>query len=114
MDFDPHNVMGQYILIGQTPVPEPDLLKWAQWMKDNDRRVDRTQVGPYDVSTVFLGVDHNWMRKGPPILFETLVFSADKSIDMEMDRCSTWIEAEEMHARMVKLMQEKVTSDRNL
>jgi len=26
------------------------------------------------VSTVFLGIDHNWSDQGPPILWETMVF----------------------------------------
>lgn len=28
----------------------------------------------YQVSTVFLGINHNHLRRGPPILYETMVF----------------------------------------
>ena len=109
LDIDPHNITGKYVLIGQTPVPEPDLMKWARWCETNERHVNRTQVGPYDVSTVFLGLDHNWSHKGPPLLFQTMVFeSREHGRDsIEQDRCSTWNEAEEMHARMVQRIQEK-------
>ncbi|MDQ2750234.1 MAG: hypothetical protein M3Y44_12030 [Actinomycetota bacterium] len=32
------------------------------------------QIGPYFVSTVWLGIDHKWSHLGPPIIFETMVF----------------------------------------
>jgi hypothetical protein len=56
-------------------------------------------VGGYTVSTVFLGLDHQH-GDGPPLLFETLVFGPAQH-DGDMDRCSTWDEAEAMHERMV-------------
>jgi len=58
------------------PVAEPDLYKWAQWFQCNDdaRVVARDQIGESRVSTVFLGLDHNFMGDGPPILWETMVF----------------------------------------
>lgn len=35
----------KYILIGQTPVLEPDLLTWAEWFETADRIVAKTEVG---------------------------------------------------------------------
>ncbi len=72
--------LGQYVLIGQTPVPCNDLYEWAQWMETADRVVFQTVVGEYEVSTVFLGLDHNYARflgseDGEPLLFETMIFS---------------------------------------
>lgn len=45
----------------------------------SDRRVDYTDIGPdCHVSTVFLGLDHNYNGPDhPPILFETMVFGGD-------------------------------------
>jgi hypothetical protein len=43
----------KYILIGQTAVPCADLMEWGWAMESMDRRVGRTYVGPYEVSTVF-------------------------------------------------------------
>jgi len=85
------------------PVAEPDLYKWAQWFQCNDdaRVVARDQIGESRVSTVFLGLDHNFMGDGPPILWETMVFGGH--MDSEQDRCSGTInDAEDMHLRMVK------------
>lgn len=95
---------GCYVLIGQTPAPEPDPLKWAFWFETADRIVARDEIGSGLVSTVFLGLDHNHMRHvhgGPPILFETMIF-ADGGEIVDMWRCSTWLEAEEQHKRAVE------------
>ena len=88
-----------YILVGQTPVPCEDTLAWVQWFHTHDRRVRVTQVGPYEVSTVFLGLDHRHSGEGPPLLFETVAFGCD---DLRCEHCSTWLEAETQHERVVE------------
>ena len=40
------------------------------------KRLAVTKIGPYVVSTVWLGVDHGYTRPGPPVIFETMVFAA--------------------------------------
>jgi len=55
------------------PVAEPDLLKWAAWFDGAVRRVASDDVGDASVSTVFLGLDHDF-GGGPPILWETMIF----------------------------------------
>ena len=90
----------KYILDGHRAVPEADLLAWAEWFETADRQVVSTQVGKVRVSTVFLGLDHNWAREGSPILFETMVFGG--FLDNEERRYCTWEEAEAGHAAMVK------------
>ena len=86
------------------PVPEGDTLKWGRWFEKARGKgqlvVKQETIGKSWVSTVFLGLDHNW-GKGPPILWETMVFRHGGS--EEMDRCSGSREqAEAMHERMVK------------
>ncbi len=94
---------GEYILDGHKPVIENDLMKWGAWFETADRRVVKTTLSKdVEVSTVFLGLDHSF-GKGPPILFETMVFGG--KFDQEMDRYSTWEEAEKGHKQMV----EKIT-----
>jgi len=58
---------------GKTPIEEPDTLKWAWWFEHADRVVRQDRVGDYTISTVFLGIDHNWWG-GKPILWETMTF----------------------------------------
>lgn len=94
-----------FVLRDREVVPTEDHEEWAQmWEKGDDvRRVakDELRVGEDDVlvSTVFLGLDHNWSGQGPPIVFETMVFGGDR--DQEMLRYATWDEADSGHRRIV-------------
>jgi hypothetical protein len=86
-----------YRLVGKRIVPCHTLEVWGTWMESKDRIVARTDVeGLLQVSTVFLGLDHNFYGKGPPILFETMIFG--DGVDGYQTRCSTWEQAEQMHA----------------
>lgn len=89
----------KYILNGKEAVICNDLLKWGKWFETADRTVKKTEVGDAEVSTVFLGLDHNFGR-GEPLLFETMVFGGEH--DGDQDRYSTWEEAEKGHEKMVK------------
>jgi hypothetical protein len=93
----------KYVLVDKKAVPCDDLLEWAKQFETTDRRVAQDYVGNVRVSTVFLGLDHNYWG-GEPLLFETMVF--DGPLDGEQDRCSTWEQAEAMHARMLQRVKE--------
>jgi len=56
-------------------------------------------IGDVRVSTTFLGLDHNFFGDGPPLLFETMIFGADGKPWDYQERCTTWVQAEAMHAR---------------
>jgi hypothetical protein len=64
-------------------------------------QVARELIGdrPDCVSTVFLGLDHNW-GGGPPLVFETMLFTDDER-DQSLWRYSTWDEAVAGHAEVV-------------
>lgn len=96
----------EYILDGHKPIIENDPRKWADWFETADRIVAKTQIGNIRVSTVFLGIDHNFggSSKILPILFETMTFGG--KLDGEQDRYSTWEEAEKGHKLMVKRVEE--------
>jgi hypothetical protein len=85
------------------PVAENDLIKWGQWITSNQgqRIVKQEKIGRSKVSTVFLLLNHNYARHGPPVLWETMVFGG--SLSDEQDRCSGSREqAMAMHERMVR------------
>ena len=87
--------------------PEPATLEvWARWFENNrDRIVKQEMVGDVKVSTVFLGLDHNW-GQGPPVLWETMVFGG--KMDQHQERCAGNREqAEAMHESVL----EKVKND---
>lgn len=96
----------RYILNGHTPVPEPDLMTWAKAFEFENHDVAQTMVGEARVSTVFLGLDHQW-GDGPPLVFETMVFGGP--LDGEQDRYSTWDEAAAGHAEMVRRVEQAAT-----
>ena len=92
--------MRKYILDGGgKPVPEPNIIKWAEWFEVADRVVEQTVLdGGEAVSTVFLGVDHAFLG-GSPLLYETMIFGGDA--DGYQERYSTRKEAVEGHSRIV-------------
>lgn len=115
----------KYILVDHKPVLCEDLMEWARWMeKPGVRRVRLTRVGPYHVSTVFLGLDHSFDRHRDrdhvPILFETMVWIEGKVEhpaipewnvkawtqtriwEDTQERCSTWDEAIMQHEGVIK------------
>lgn len=88
--------------------------EWGRLHSDPEYvRVGSTDVGPYWVSTVWLGLDHNWTMEGPPVIFETMVFSKDQRDDpndrglceFDVVRYSTLSEATEGHQAMVLLVE---------
>ena len=70
-------MINKYILDGDgQPVVCDDLLAWACWFEDTPERIvaqDRLPNGVC-VSTVFLGIDHNFGHDCPPVLWETMIF----------------------------------------
>ena len=102
----------KYILDDDHNLVPVDLMTWAKWFGEADRRVAGTEVGGLWISTVFLGINHQWDAYGPPLLFETMVFSKVKDPsrygdgegwggEEDMARYATWDEAIAGHAAMV-------------
>jgi hypothetical protein len=98
---------------------EPEPLNMAEFDRDPElqrrlslldpeyaqrRRVALDEVGGYRVSTVFLGVDHNFAMHGPPVLWETMVFDDSgqgRPWDEWQDRYTSRADAEAGHRRVV-------------
>jgi hypothetical protein len=100
-----------YTIANRTPVPVDDPIAWTHEMAKRYEcrqrtgidpwRVAETFIGDIHVSTVFLGLDEQF-GKGPPILFETMIFGG--RLDEFQNRCSTWEQAEAMHSEAVQLV----------
>lgn len=79
------------------PVPVADVVAFGKWFETANRQVADSQIGSRRVSTIFLGIDHNFSSVGDPIIWETMSFP-----DEQQWRCSgTWEDAEAMHRRAV-------------
>ncbi len=98
--------MSKYYRRNGDPVVGDDVLAWAREFETTDRRVARTNIfdgadpaRQVDVSTVWLGLDHNW-GDGPPLIFETMTFG-DSWDGEDCERYTTEAEARAGHTSMV-------------
>lgn len=98
MDF---NHEGLYILVGKKPVKCKNLLEWGRTLDTKTCRLARIESDGVRVSTVFLGLDHNWSGDGPPLLFETIIFGGPQ--DQQCWRYSTWDQAMKGHSYACKV-----------
>ncbi len=83
-------MLERYIEVDGKPVRVTDPKQWEEFMNEPDRRrVAATQLKCGDwVSTVFLGLDHNFAGKGPPILYETMWFGRMPDDDDDLGMAS--------------------------
>lgn len=122
----------KYKLDGTQPVPVEDVFEWGEWLEGADRSVCQTRIGRWFVSTVFLGIDHNFhMPFAPdgspvdhrPVLFETMVFTAVDHPRVKFstripclfnfqERYHTWTEAEQGHQKVCDFVREHGTGAR--
>jgi len=112
--------MNTYILNDKhEAVPCEDMIAWGKFFSLPDRFVKQETVRerrwygifrlaskPVSISTVFLGMDHNF-DSGAPILFETMVFGG--RLNGFQQRYSTWREAVWGH----EVVKKKVLRRRN-
>jgi hypothetical protein len=91
-----------YVLDKDNKPVEADIDEWGKFFENiENRRVASTMVGAHHVSTVFLGIDHNWSDDGSPILWETMIFSSDVDIDNQCWRYSSYEDALKGHAAAI-------------
>lgn len=91
-----------FILAGRETFPVSDYMQWAVQFEDSaKRRVAQDEVNGARVSTVFLGLNHQF-GDGPPLLFETMIFGGWH--DQYQDRYATWDEAEIGHAQALRMV----------
>lgn len=98
-----------YDLVGRVVVPRDDIN--VSGLIQREQAIQKTGQDPWQVglaevgggrtiSTVFLSMDHRHIGDGPPLLFETMMFTNGRA-DV-LGRCSTWEEAEAMHEKAVE------------
>jgi hypothetical protein len=83
-------------------------MEWAGQFEKIES-VAKSEINDNRISTVWLGLDHNYFG-GPPLVFETMVFDKDGK-DIYMDRYTTWQEAEEGHQRAVEWVKNGCNED---
>lgn len=97
--------------------PDGEPLELYEWSELFERRHENlapeswwhkhTELGAdLRVSTVWLGIDHNFLGIGPPLVWETMVFGGDR--DEECRRYATRAEAFDDHERIVRELRAEV------
>lgn len=98
----------KYILIGKTPKKSSNVTDWGRWFQNNSNNciVGSDTKNGVRVSTVFIGLDHNFNPRLTgevnPILFETMIFGGKHNLYQE--RYSTWEEAEIGHKKALEMI----------
>jgi hypothetical protein len=88
-------------------------IEWREWCRlfalpDVYRRVARTDFPTGTVvSTVWIGLNHNY-GDGPPLIFETMIFTEAGGDDLGCWRYATEAEAIEGHERVVAEVQARM------
>ena len=83
---------------------EIDLMEWSRLLETPGYKVIKQTTLPNGkwISTVWLGLDHNF-DEGEPLIFETMVFKNKSNYDeLDMERYSTLKQAVVGHEKMVK------------
>jgi hypothetical protein len=102
-----------YVLVNHVPHPV-SLKAWVAVAATRRPTEDPWRVAFTDltdtcyVSTVFLGTNHRFLGKGPPLLFESMVFGGPTH--GEMRRYSTWDDAEIGHQAMVARARKEIAN----
>lgn len=93
-----------YVLDGHIPVKSTVNEASRFFCNAGERKIARTEMADnVVVSTVFLCLDHKFGSEyEPPLLFETLIFGGLH--DGEIQRYSTWKDAEKGHSKMVEML----------
>jgi len=83
--------MKHYILLPNRMIAEANFMDWAMWFEDagDVRVVAQTETELHAISTVFIGLDYRWLGDGPPLVFETMIFSKGGDVDIS-DECGCW------------------------
>jgi hypothetical protein len=124
----------QHAVLDENGEAQPaTFMQWAHWLQKNQahRRIESTDIARqlpglkselYCVSTVFLGLNHQYVPEGKPLWFETIVFGPPhrkhfsflkKTMtvreDLWMRRCTTKAEALAQHAEGVVWLKAHIT-----
>ena len=91
--------------------------QWAKIFEHGKRIVARTTVGPVEISTVWLGIDHSFREEDPPLIYETMAFwlgtpTPGHGLEDWCERYTTREQAEAGHTKMCRDIAERFTIPR--
>jgi hypothetical protein len=90
---------------------DPDYIWLNSYFSDiKKKRIAWDDLPDVHVSTVFLGLDHNFGSNNGPVLYETMVFGFPSE---EQERSTTWREAYNTHIRWIEKSIHRIIGDPN-
>ena len=105
-------MLQHYVLDENRVAHATSLVNYVAWTRTIECQFDvgKDDLDDAHVSTVFLGLDHNWAFPGEPrALFETMIFGGE--FDQWQRRYATWDEARAGHEDWVKRLQRGFSLD---
>jgi hypothetical protein len=100
-----YRVIKYYRLNDANEVEECDMFKAEEFLCSDKKIVKQEQIGDNFISTVMLTIDHDFLRTGYPILFETMIFPDDSGHESYCARYRTYQEALDGHNAVVQKLQ---------
>ncbi len=98
-----------YFLNSDNSYTPCDLMTWANQLeelwKEGRKHVGHIVIDGLRISTVWLGLNHNFLNIGKPLLFETMIFDDDGDCGWDyhyQERYTTWDEAVEGHKTAIE------------
>lgn len=96
----------QFVLKDKKPIRTEDIKEWGKFMESKERILKQDVLkNNFWVSTVFLGIEHRFIGKGKPVLFETMAFDKKGGSSVDERRYTTYTGAMLGHKNMVKKWQ---------
>lgn len=100
-----------YVLDGHEPRRARSVLDWMKWFAGTDRTLAHTLIDGIELSTVFIGIDHEFSPHGvryhgQPMLFETAIFMTSRVV--RAVRYPSWDEAMTGHCMFVECLQDAI------
>lgn len=103
---------GRYAVLDPQGNPIPaSLYTWGRYLQSGNNRLAVSELKGYKISTIFLGLNHQYLPDAEPLWFETMIFSPEKMTklfghkkmmlgqELWCERCSTHAQAMAQHKR---------------
>lgn len=86
------------------------LNEWARWMGEHckERILERDEIEGYVVSTIFIGLDQQFLPDGRPLYWETMVLGGRLRDETYQAHYSTAKEARAGHAAAIEWLKAKL------
>jgi len=104
-----------YILKNKIPVKCNDLNELSTFNSSTEKIIKKSYIEDCELSTVFLGLDHNFSNSGKPVLFETIFFYKTIASDsiLLLYRYCHYHTALNNHNRLWKIIEYMFNTDLN-